>query len=168
MFKYRVNMNLFYSDRFCDYVLKRSSNAHVRYLHVFYNIPQHYYVVRQIHVLVLTYIADQVYEQRRFRLCRQLTCPGSVIVIMYNLQEKWTIRRYPRLIVLRCLENLADQEFITERFVKISVAIHKISQGLARVVRFQGSKLYVDEHCYDLNHVILNDDYNFARRIHMA
>lgn len=155
---------VFQSEKFRDHIWKRSNHLHDRYLRLFFQCPRQEQIVEDFYCLVLMYIEDVVYQMRHVNVCKQLMCPGVLYVYMRLPENKWRVRCFPRLQVIRCLELLIDQEVIPFRITKLTLAAQRCRSIYVKVVRFEIDKLYVEQHLYDM---WMGDNYNFATAIHM-
>lgn len=161
-------MNVSQSTKYRKYIDKRSDYLHVRYLRLFFTSQGKEQLVEDFYALVLTYLDDHVYKIRHFALCKQIRCPGSLTIVLLTLKNQWKVRRYPRFVVLRCVQELIDQETTyNSRFVKLCVAQQHMKELRCHVVRFVIAKLYVEDVCYDMNCNYVQDDFHFAKKILM-
>lgn len=159
-----TNLNEIYlfhhlSPKFVRYIYKRANEYHKKYLQLFLpNFPS-------LHLFILMYIADNVYAQRKLNLMRELRSPATIICTLTTLEGKFRVRVLPRILVIRCVQLLIDQEFIADRLVKLYMVEHLLTLLDTKIIKFHRAEIHIGNDRYDMYHSY--DGYHFARIIHM-
>lgn len=121
------------------YILHRANELHVKYLNLFY--PE----LKDLHICILLYVLDEVYEGRRTKLMKELRNPSEMLVYLTTIENKFQYAIYHRLLVIRYIDWLIDIEFSSERIVRYHIVRKIISSPFCKVIRFHHASIFLDD-----------------------